>query len=110
MALTDKTGAPVTVRKEAAKFVIAVDGHDAGVTMFEDHDEQRVFFHTQVDKAFGGRGLSTVLIGEALAQTKAKGMRVVPICPTVAAFCKKHPEFADIVDRPTRQLIDRLAR
>jgi uncharacterized protein len=110
MALTDKTGAPVTVRKEADKFVIAVEEQDVGRAMFEDHDEQRVFFHTQVDKAFAGRGLSSALIGEALAQTKAGGLRIVPICPTVAAYCKKHPEYADVVDRPTREIMARLQR
>ena len=45
-----------------------------------------------------------------LAQTKAAGLRIVPVCPTVTAFCKKHPEYADVVDRPTRQVIDRLQR
>ena len=110
MALTDKTGAPATVRKEADKFVITVEGQDVGLTAFEDQGSQRVFFHTQVDKAFGGRGLSSVLIGAALAQTKAAELRIVPVCPTVTAFVKKHPEYADVVDRPTRQIMDRLQR
>jgi uncharacterized protein len=110
MALTDKTGAPVTVRKEADRFVIAVAGKDVGLTMFEHQGEQRVFFHTEVDEAFGGRGLATIVIGEALAQTKAEGLRIVPVCPTVTAFCKKHPEFADVVDHPTPELLARLQR
>jgi len=110
MASTDKTGAQVTVRKEPDKFVVAVEGQDVGLTMFEDEGEQRVFFHTEVDEAFGGRGLATIVIGEALAQTKAEGLRIVPVCPTVTAFCKKHPEFADVVDRPTREILARLQR
>jgi predicted GNAT family acetyltransferase len=110
MALMDKTGAPVSVHKEADKFVVAVEGQDVGLTMFEDQGEQRVFFHTEVDEAFGGRGLATIVISEALAQTKAEGLRIVPVCPTVAAFVEKHPEYADVVDRPTPQLIARLQR
>jgi len=50
------------------------------------------------------------VIGEALAQTKAEGLRIVPVCPTVTAFCKKHPEFADVVDRPTQEILARLQR
>jgi uncharacterized protein len=110
MVLTDKTGAEVTVRTEPGRFVVAVAGRDAGRTMFEDQGAQRVFFHTEVDDEFGGRGLSSVLIGEALAQTRITGLRIVPVCPTVTAFCKKHPEYADVVDRPTRQIMDRLRR
>ena len=102
MALTDKTGAPVTVTKESDKFTIAVDGNPVGHTAYADQDNQRVFPHTEVDDAFEGRGLATIVIGEALAQTKAEGFRIVPLCPTVAAYVEKHPEYADIVDRPGR--------
>jgi predicted GNAT family acetyltransferase len=42
------------------------------------------------------------VIGEALAQTKAEGLRIVPMCPTVAAYIQKHQEYADITDRPGR--------
>ena len=102
MALTDKTGATVMVSKESDKFTIAVDGNSVGLTAYADEGNSRVFPHTEVDDAFEGRGLATIVIGEALAQTKAEGLRIVPMCPTVAAYVEKHPEYADIVDRPGR--------
>lgn len=102
MTLTDKTGAPVTVQKESDKFTVSVEGQTVGHTVYTDEGSSRVFPHTEVDDAFGGRGLATVLIGEALAQTKAEGMRIVPMCPTVAAYIEKHSEYADITDRPGR--------
>src|SRR5262245_47562083 len=74
MALTDKTGAPVTVLEDTGKFTVAVEGRSVGQAAFADRDGQRVFFHTEIDKAFGGRGLASVLIREALAQTRADGM------------------------------------
>ena len=110
MALTDKTGAPVTVRKEDDRFSIAVDGQPVGFTVYADHGDQRVFPHTEVDEAFGGRGLATIVIGEALAQTKAEGLRIVPVCPAVVAYCEKHPEYADVVDKPTREILASLRR
>ncbi len=108
MALTDKTGAPVIVSREDGEFAIAVDGKPVGRTVFLDLDRQRVFYHTEVDEAFGGRGLATVLIAEALARTRADGLRIVPVCPTVAAYVKKHPEFNAVVDRPTREIMQSL--
>ena len=75
-----------------------------------DIGAQRVFPHTEVDEAYGGRGLATILIGEALARTKADGLRIVPICPTVVAYVQKHPEYADVVDKPTREIIAKLKR
>jgi uncharacterized protein len=95
---TDKTGAPTTVTKEADRFTISVDGGIAGFTETKDSDNQRTFPHTEVDDAFQGRGLASILIGEALQQTKDAGLRIVPVCSMVQAYVKKHPEFDDVVD------------
>ena len=95
MALTDKTGAPVTVTKESDRFTIAVDGTTVGLTEYVDKGDRRVFPHTEVDEAYGGRGLATIVIAEALAETKAEGKRIVAVCPMVAAYVEKHPEYAD---------------
>jgi len=94
----DKTGATTTVSKDADRFTIAVDGTPAGYAEFADRDGRRTFPHTEVDDAFQGRGLATILIGDALQQTRAAGLRIVPVCPMVAAYVKKHPEFDDVVD------------
>ena len=105
MTLTDKTGAPVSIAKEADKFTVAVEGKTVGLTAFGERDGQRVFRHTEVDDAFGGRGLATALIAEALAATRADGLRIVAVCPMVAAYVKKHHDFDDIVDRPTPEIL-----
>jgi predicted GNAT family acetyltransferase len=102
---TDKTGAETTVRAAEGKYTIAVDGQDVGLAAVADRDDKRVFYHTEVDKQFGGRGLATILVGEALQATRADGKRVVPVCPMVADFIKKHPEFSDITDTVTPEMI-----
>ncbi len=98
---TDKTGAEATVTAAEGKYTVAVDGETVGLTAFAERDNRRVFYHTEVDEQFGGRGLASIVIGAALEATRADGKRVVPVCPTVADFVKKHPEFADITDKPT---------
>jgi predicted GNAT family acetyltransferase len=97
---TDKTGATTTVAKEADRFTIAVDGTVAGFTEIVDRDGKRTFPHTEVDDAFRGRGLASILIGEALQQTRDEGLRIVPVCSMVAAYVEKHHEFDDVVDAP----------
>lgn len=95
---TDKTGAPTTVTAEADRFTIAVEGQTVGFAEFTDRDGQRVFTHTEVDGQFEGRGLATILVGEALEQTRSDGKRIVPECRLVANYVEKHDEYADIVD------------
>jgi predicted GNAT family acetyltransferase len=95
MSQTDKTGAPTTVTKEPDQFTIAVEGKTVGKAEFLDRGEKRVFTHTEVDKDYEGRGLATILIGEALAQTRDAGLRIVAQCPMVVAYVEKHPEYRD---------------
>jgi uncharacterized protein len=102
---TDKTGAEATVSAADGKYTIAVDGQTVGLAAFADRGNQRVFYHTEVDEQFGGRGLASIVIGEGLAASRADGKRVVPVCPTVADFIKKHPEFNDIADKATPDIL-----
>ena len=96
--ITDKTGAPTTVTQESDCFSISVDGRKVGFTEYVDRDGQRIFPHTEVLDEFGGRGLATIVINEALRSTRDGGLRIVAVCPMVAGFVKKHDEFADAVD------------
>jgi uncharacterized protein len=106
---TDKTGAPTTVAQESDRFSISVDGQKVGFTEYADRDGQRIFPHTEVADEFEGRGLATILVNEALQTTRDDGLRIVAVCPLVAAFVKKHHEFDDVVDPADRDLTRWLA-
>nr|WP_090346718.1 GNAT family N-acetyltransferase [Mycolicibacterium malmesburyense]CRL79315.1 acetyltransferase [Mycolicibacterium malmesburyense] len=95
---TDKTGAPTEVTADTDRYTIAVDQKNVGLAEFADRDGQRVFTHTEVDSDYEGRGLATILIGEALQKTREAGMRIVPVCKMVASYVDKHDEYNDIVD------------
>ncbi|MGV0749372.1 GNAT family N-acetyltransferase [Mycolicibacter heraklionensis] len=87
-----------TVTHDNGQYKITVDGEQAGFADYIERGDQRIFHHTVIDKAFGGRGLASTLIGAALTDTRAAGKRVVPTCSFVEAYITKHPEFADLVD------------
>ena len=96
----DRTGAATTVTEHPGRFTIEVDGAPAGLADFHDRDGRRTFPHTEVLAEYQGRGLATILIAEALRSTRAAGLRIVPSCSMVAGYIDKHPEYADITDRP----------
>ncbi|MFF0431412.1 GNAT family N-acetyltransferase [Streptomyces sp. NPDC004327] len=115
MTQTQQETAPVVRRNDARhRYEILVDDQRAGLTSYRDRDDRRVFFHTEIDDAYGGRGLASILVEEALTDVRAAGMRIVPVCPYVAKFLKKHTEFADITDPVTPEVLqwleERLAR
>ena len=98
MSQTDKTGAPTTVTAEPDQYTIAVEGKKVGKAEFIDRGEKRVFTHTEVDKDYEGRGLATILIGEALKNTRDAGLQIKAVCPMVAAYVAKHDEYSDSAD------------
>ena len=100
----DKTGAQTKVSAQDGKYTIAVEGQTVGFADFADRDNQRVFHHTVIDPEFGGRGLATILVEQALDATRADGKRIVPVCSMVAHVIEKHPEFADLTDPVTAEI------
>ncbi|MEV5876298.1 GNAT family N-acetyltransferase [Streptomyces sp. NPDC052101] len=104
--MTQPSAAPTVERNDAERrYEILVDGERAGLTAYLDHGEQRVFYHTEVDDAFAGQGLASRLVQEALTDVRRSGKRIVPVCPYVAKFLKKHEEFADITDVVTPDVL-----
>ncbi|MBN9612846.1 MAG: N-acetyltransferase [Actinobacteria bacterium] len=89
--------AEVTVRHDPAsmRFVVEVDGEITGFTEYIERagGESFDFVHTEIDPAFGGRGLGAALVSEALAHTRGLGKKVIAHCPFVVAWLNKHPEF-----------------
>ncbi|MGW2648847.1 GNAT family N-acetyltransferase [Streptomyces sp. NPDC001393] len=104
--MSQPSAAPTVERNDAEnRYEILVDGERAGLTAYRDRGEQRVFYHTEVDDAFAGRGLAARLVKEALSDVRESGKRIVPVCPYVAKFLNKHEEFADITDPVTPDVL-----
>lgn len=98
MSTTDRTGAQTTVSAETDRFTIAVEGRTVGLMDFIDRDGRRIFPHTEIQPAFEGRGLATILVSVALEATRDAGLRIVPACSMVSGYITKHPEYQPLVD------------
>ncbi|MGW0828140.1 GNAT family N-acetyltransferase [Streptomyces sp. NPDC002845] len=104
--MSQSSAAPSVERVDAEhRYEILVDGRRAGVTAYRDRGAQRVFFHTEIDDAFAGQGLAAPLVQQALEDVRESGKRIVPVCPYVAKFLKRHAEFADITDPVTPDIL-----
>lgn len=81
----------------ASRFEIEIDGHLALADYRIDNGVMDLY-HTESPPAFAGRGIASRLIRTALLSARARGLRVRPTCSFVAAFIKRHPEFADLAE------------
>lgn len=61
---------------------------------------QRIFYHTEINEEYGGRGLAGVLATQALDETIAAGLTIVPVCPYIKKYLGKHPGYAAHVVTP----------
>lgn len=53
--------------------------------------------HTEVPSALEGKGIGSQLVEQALKDIKRQGLRLVPLCPFVAGYIQKHPDWKRIV-------------
>ncbi len=86
----------MTVRHNAGSRRYELDTeHGVALAVYVEDGDGRVFTHTEVPSADEGKGYASRLIAEALADTKRSGLRIVPACSFVAAYVRRHPEYAD---------------
>lgn len=82
----------------ALQYEIAVDGEPAGSIRYTRDGDTITMVHTEVEPKFEGQGVGAELVKRALDDVRAKGEHVVPLCPFVAAFLRRHPDYADLVE------------
>ena len=50
------------------------------------------------------------MVRQALDSTRAEGLRIVAVCPYVAAYVKRHHDWDDVLDRVDREAVDAVRR
>ncbi|WP_448851336.1 GNAT family N-acetyltransferase [Corynebacterium sp. 335C] len=88
--MTDDIRTEVRDDAENDCFVLLVDGEHAGLIDYVRGNGVRNLTHTEVDDAYQGKGLSKVLIKEALDQSIAAGDTIIPTCPAIDGFVEKN--------------------
>ena len=82
-----------------------LDGHLAVVT-YRREEGRITFVHTVVSPALEGHGVAGKLVRAALDDARQQGLAVIPLCPYVVTFIKRHPDYTDLVPTEERALLD----
>ena len=53
--------------------------------------------HTGAPDFMRGTGVAMALVQRLIADARAEGCKVIPVCPYVLAQYKRHPEWADVM-------------
>lgn len=79
------------------RYVIRLGGGaEAELSYQRAGDGSRVVTHTGVPPAFEGRGIAGRLVDALIADARAEGFKITPLCSYVAAQFRRHPEWHDL--------------
>lgn len=78
------------------RYVIRRPEGEAELTLSVLSPSRVIADHTHVPEALRGEGLADRLLDALLADARAQGFTIVPLCPFVAAQARRHPEWADL--------------
>ncbi len=81
---------------EKHQFEMIVDGHTA-LAAYRLKPGVITFTHTEVPAELGGRGIGSQLAKGALDQVRARGLKIVPLCPFIKAYIEKHSDYQDLL-------------
>jgi uncharacterized protein len=87
------------------RFELHVDG-EVAVVVYEKAGDLLRLIHTEVPESLEGKGMGSKLVGAVLRFAQENKVSVVPLCPFVAQYMKRHPEYNATVDPPHRWMID----
>ena len=86
----------VTNNEAEQRYEVEVDGSLA-VVQYERRGNDIIILHTEVPEALEGRGVGSALARSALEDAHARDLTVVPVCPFVSAYIRKHPGYLALV-------------
>jgi predicted GNAT family acetyltransferase len=88
---------PLIKNEEKKRFELEVEGHIAFTEYLERNNVIRLI-HTESPEAIAGRGVATALVEKTLNYIEQNNYLLIPLCPLVFAYIKRHPEWKRIVD------------
>jgi uncharacterized protein len=90
--------APVfTDNPEGSRYEMHVQGELAGFVTYHRHGQAISLQHTELEPAFQGAHLATHLARFTLDDARKRDLTVLPFCPYINSWIKKHPEYTDLV-------------
>ena len=85
------------VKSEAEKhFEIVFEGYTAFI-QYGELSDRIALVHTEVPSELEGKGVGTALVEKTLEAIEKSGKKLMPYCPFVFAYIKRHPEWKRLV-------------
>lgn len=98
----DHDNIPITNNTAEEQYEARVGGHLA-IIAYERQGNRIEFLHTEVPDALEGHGIGSTMARFALEDARRQGLAVIPSCPFVNAYIRRHNEYADLIPADQRK-------
>ncbi len=79
------------------RFEQETDGKLSIVVYENVNDKTLALTHTEVDPSLEGHGVGSKLVEGVLTYVEEHNLTIVPLCPFVSAYIKRHPDWNRVV-------------
>jgi predicted GNAT family acetyltransferase len=82
---------------EKRRYEASVGSKVVGFIAYREVPGRITLIHTEVEPELEGEGVGSQLVAGALDDIRRRGLSIVPLCPFVSAYVRRHPEYSDLV-------------
>lgn len=94
MAASEQT---ISLNQGKHRFDLLTDGKLSLVAFFQPDEHTLALTHTEVHPDLEGQGIGSNLVKQVLEYAEQHGQKIVPLCPFVATYIKRHPDWQRVV-------------
>ncbi|TGD57255.1 GNAT family N-acetyltransferase [Flavobacterium humi] len=87
----------LVLNEEKKRFELEVEGKTAFIEFILSNENIMFLTHTEVPGNLEGKGVGSAIVSKTLEYLKEKGYTLAPLCPFVAAYVKRHPQWKEIL-------------
>lgn len=98
------TEADIRDNPDAKRYELPI-GDQIAVVTYNLSEPNLMITETLVPQALGGQGIASRLARHVIADARARGLLILPVCPFFSAYFQKHPDDADVVHPTYRQIL-----
>lgn len=87
----------LVLNEDKKRFEYEVNGITAFIEFILSNENIMFLTHTEVPVGLEGKGVGSAIVSKTLEYIKEKGYTLAPLCPFVAAYVKRHPDWKSIL-------------
>jgi predicted GNAT family acetyltransferase len=81
--------------EEDHRFELPAEGGTAYIE-YKQKGDKIFLIHTEIPREMNGRAVAPALVEKVFSLIESRGQKMVPYCPFVKAYLKRHPEWERI--------------